>query len=137
MLQRILEIKSVGRFRAFWGSADELRFDRNTFIFWKNTYWKSTLTAIFRAIEESNPDFIIWRKSFNATTDQSISLEHSLWVTTFNGLNWWTWIENFRIRVFNNRYIQENVFWWIEITEEKQYFLMTFIKRKVCFRLSF
>src|SRR3989344_1002435 len=58
-----LEIKNVGRFKALKTKGDEQYLKQNTFIFGKNTFGKSTLTAIFRSIKENDPNLIIGRKT--------------------------------------------------------------------------
>lgn len=61
-----LEIGNVGRFKSAKTDGDEQYFKQNTFIYGKNTYGKSTLTAILRSLKENNPDFIVGRKTIGS-----------------------------------------------------------------------
>jgi len=66
LIEKILNIKNVGRFVSFSSGLSELSFKKYTFIFGKNTHGKSTLVSIFRSLSTGNSDFIIGRKTFNS-----------------------------------------------------------------------
>jgi wobble nucleotide-excising tRNase len=59
---KALEIINVGRFKLLKPRGD-VSFTKNTFIYGKNTFGKSTLAAIFHSLKDNNPDYILGRKS--------------------------------------------------------------------------
>lgn len=65
MIKKI-EINNVGRFRSAITDGDEQYFKKNTFIYGKNTFGKSTLTAIFRSLRDGRSDFIVGRKTIGS-----------------------------------------------------------------------
>lgn len=54
---------NIWRFKNFSGSSDDVNLKRILY-FWKNTHWKSTFTTIFNSLYKNNPDYLIWRKTF-------------------------------------------------------------------------
>ena len=68
-----LEITNVGRFKSSKTDGDEKFFKKNTFIYGKNTFGKSTLTAIFRSLKENKPDYIVGRKTVG-TQKQAVKI---------------------------------------------------------------
>lgn len=65
-MMKKLEINNVGRFKSAKTDGDEQYLKKNTFIYGKNTFGKSTLTAIFRSLKENKPDFIVGRKTIGS-----------------------------------------------------------------------
>lgn len=108
MIKKIEKIIRVGRFNPFLsGTSNDSSFGKNTLIFGKNTYGKSTLTAIFRSISESNPDYIIGRKTFDEINDPYIE------ISTDNGSVVYTnqsWNKIIPIRIFDSKYVQKNIY---------------------------
>lgn len=72
MLRR-LEVHNVGRFKSLKTEGDSQFFKKNTYIFGKNTFGKSTLASIFRSLIENKPDYIIGRKRFG-TNSQTVKI---------------------------------------------------------------
>lgn len=107
MIKNILNIKYLWRFKNFSGSNDDVKFEKNTFIFWKNTHWKSTFTAMFNSLYKNNPDYIIWRKTFWSTWNQEIKIKNDVDVLQFNSNSW---NNTLKIKVFDSHYISENIY---------------------------
>lgn len=118
MIENILNIKNLWRFKSFVGSSDDLKFKKNTFIFWKNTHWKSTFSAIFNSFYKKNADFLIWRKTFWTTTSQEIKLKIDTWNIVFN---WSSWDKDLNVKVFDSHYISENIYNNDLLDETKQW----------------
>lgn len=119
MIKKILNIKRVGRFRAFGnGSNDALSFTKNTFIFGSNTHGKSTFAAILRSLHTQNPDYVVGRKTFGETDDQEICIERE----DGSKLNFQNgaWSDRISLAIFDSHFISENVFLGEEISDEKQ-----------------
>jgi len=119
MIKKILNIQKVGRFSSFKDAADELSFSRNTFIFGKNTHGKSTFTAILHSLANGNPDFIIGRKSFDTTTIQNVVIETDDGQKRFNNM---VWNSSLDIKIFDSRYITENIYSddYLDINKQKK-----------------
>jgi wobble nucleotide-excising tRNase len=112
MIKKI-EIKNVGRFKSAKTEGDEQSFKKNTFVYGKNTFGKSTLTAILRSLKENKPDYIIGRKTIG-TQIQMVKIIPE--VTTPTGEYRYTteeakWSEEYKdIIVFDNHFVRESVY---------------------------
>lgn len=108
-----IEIINVGRFKSAKTESDEQFFKKNTFIYGKNTFGKSTLTSIFRSLKENKPDYIIGRKTIG-TQKQSVKIIPE--VTTPTGEYRYTtdeakWSSGYKdIIVFDNHFVRECVY---------------------------
>ncbi|MBU0579019.1 AAA family ATPase [Patescibacteria group bacterium] len=107
MIKKILKISGVGKFRNFSSNHDSLNFLKNTIIFGFNAYGKSTLTTIFRSLQNSDRSYIEGKRSFNHTETIVIDIlddndKHS---TLANG-NW----SNKDISIFDNYFVHNSVF---------------------------
>lgn len=124
MIKNILSIKYLWRFKNFSGSSDDVKFEKNTFIFWKNTHWKSTFTAIFNSLYKSNPDYIIWRKTFWSTWTQEIKIKNDNDLIQFTNSNWNNLL---KIKVFDSNYISENIYNNDFLDDDKQWKIASII----------
>lgn len=108
-----LEITNVGRFKSSKTEGDEQSFKKSTFIYGKNTFGKSTLTAIFRSLKENNPDYIVGRKTIG-TQKQAVKIIPE--VTTPTGEYRYTtdeakWSAEYKdIIVFDSHFVREGVY---------------------------
>ena len=127
MITKIIYIKKVGRFSNFCGKSDELSFKKNTFIFGKNTQGKSTFTAILRSMASGNADFVIGRKSFDTTADQNVVIETDDEQIIFDGK---IWNKELNIKIFDSRYISENIYSDDYLDKNKQNKIATIILGK-------
>jgi wobble nucleotide-excising tRNase len=107
MLQRIISIKNVGRFKNC-AAAGDVTFRRFTLIFAENGRGKTTLCAILRSLFTDTPAFIIGRTTLGSldppevqllTTDGNIGFRNGAWNAVFPG-----------IAIFDGTYVRENVF---------------------------
>ena len=108
-----IEINNVGRFKSAKTESDEQFFKKNTFVYGKNTFGKSTLTSIFRSLKENKPDYIIGRKTIG-TQKQTVKIIPE--VTTPTGEYRYTtdeaeWNAEYKdIIVFDNHFVRESVY---------------------------
>lgn len=116
MIKKILKIKSVGRFKSFSSSNDDLSFDKTTIIFGYNTHGKSTITSIFRSLKENNSHYINGRKTFGTSENQEIEILDSNHTKFIFNSSW----ENKNIEIFDNDFISKNVFYGDYINKEQQ-----------------
>lgn len=118
-IKKFLNIQNLWRFSLFNGKNDDLSLVKNTFIFGKNTHGKSTLTSIFRSLESWNNDFITWRKTFDSIWNQQISIEMDDWSTVL--FDWTSWKNNnLKLKIFDTRYIIDNIYSDEKLDENKQ-----------------
>lgn len=108
MLQRIIAIRNVGRFRNCAAQGD-VTLRRFTLIFSENARGKTTLCAILRSLFTNNPALIIGRATLGSPDppevqflfagDARIDFRNRLWSAAYPD-----------IAVFDGAYISENVF---------------------------
>lgn len=120
MLKRIQKIQNIGRFVDCKTGGCE--FSNETIIFGRNTYGKSTLTAILRSIKTGNNDLLIGRKTFGVIGSKKVEIDfdengaNNKYV--FQGCVWNKVNEN--ILIFDSKFIAENVFDGENITFDQQ-----------------
>lgn len=108
-----LEVTNVGRFKSAKTEGDGQFFKKNTFIYGKNTYGKSTLTAIFRSLKDNKPDYIVGRKTIGS---QKQAVKVIPEITTPVGEYRYTtdeakWSAQHKdIIVFDNHFVRESVY---------------------------
>ena len=134
MIKKIREIKGIGVFEKH-SSPCVQNFDKLSIIFGLNCYGKSTLADIFTSFKRNQPSIISNRKtitgsnelpqSFKATflhntqgKELNIIFENGAWIS-----------DNFDhvIEVFDNRFVQENVFTGWEVTRSNKENITSFI----------
>lgn len=108
-----IEITNVGRCKSLKTEGDEQYFKKNTFIYGKNTYGKSTITAILRSLKENKPDYIIGRKTIGSQKQLIKIIPETLQPTgeyrysTEEG----KWNSNYEdILIFDNNFVRESVY---------------------------
>jgi wobble nucleotide-excising tRNase len=107
MLQRIVSIRNVGRFRRC-AAVGDVTFRGFTFIFAENGRGKTTLCAILRSLGTNRPGFVIGRTTLSSTDRPEVQL--LIGNATFAFRNG-TWSAPFpEIAVFDGTYVSDNVF---------------------------
>ncbi len=108
MLQRIISIKSVGRFKNY-AAVGDVTFRRFTIIFAENARGKTTLCAILRSLFTNNPDLVIGRATLGSAVPPEIQLLTSAGrIITFRNGTWSAACPS--IAVFDGTYVSENVY---------------------------
>ena len=115
MINRIIKISGVGKFKNFSSSNDNLTFKKNTIIFGFNTYGKSTLTTIFRSLKNSDQSYIEGKRTFGRTTSIVVDIldDSNKHLTLANG----SW-KNEDISIFDNQFVHSSVFIGDEIDQK-------------------
>lgn len=121
MIKRIKKIKGVGRFL----NVGHTKLGRLTLIYGPNCYGKSTLSDIFRSIENKNPKILSNRHSivrngspiaqeicFSVKTDEDQAEQDISCVDR----KWNTGSFNYLIEVFDSRFIEDNIFTGLTIS---------------------
>jgi wobble nucleotide-excising tRNase len=107
MLEKIIQIKSVGRFVDYAASGD-LTFRKLTLIYAENGRGKTTLCAILRSLQNGQQEFIAERKTLAATAPASVCIR-------LNGANYQftndTWASTYpEIAIFDPAFVNDNVY---------------------------
>lgn len=119
MITKIIKLKNVWKYLNYsfpWWTENE--FWSINLIYWENTYWKSTLTAILKSLKTWNKDYIIWRKTF-WTTEKEVEILVDGKVKKFSDAEF----KNDNIEIFDNDFVSKNVFYWDEIWKIQQWSL--------------
>ena len=108
MLQKIVAIKNIGRFRNC-AAAGDVTFRRVTFIFSENGRGKTTLCAILRSLLTNTPALVIGRATLGSpdAPEAQILFTDNVPVSFRNGA--WS-VPYPDIAVFDGAYVSENVF---------------------------
>jgi wobble nucleotide-excising tRNase len=107
MLQRIISIKNVGRFKNC-AAAGDVTFRRYTLIFGENARGKTTLCAILRSLFTNTPALVIGRATLGTVEPPEIQLLTTNGNITFRNTTWSAAFPD--IAVFDGAYVSENVF---------------------------
>jgi wobble nucleotide-excising tRNase len=107
MLQRVISIKNVGRFRDCAASGD-VTFRRYTLIFAENARGKTTLCDILRSLARNAPEIVVGRATLGAVQPPAIQLLTASGNIGFRNGAWNAAFPN--ILVFDGTYVRENIF---------------------------
>src|ERR1019366_3904345 len=87
MLQRIISIKSIGRFKSC-AAVGDVTFRRFTLIFAENGRGKTTLCAILRSLFTNTPALIIGRTTLGSAEPPDVQLLTGNGAITFRNGAW-------------------------------------------------
>src|SRR6266404_3153260 len=106
MLQRVISIKNVGRFKSCAALGD-VTFRRFTLIFAENGRGKTTLCAILRSLFTNTPALVIGRATLGSPDPPEIQLLTGAGNVGFRNGTWNAAYPD--IAVFDGTYVSENV----------------------------
>lgn len=107
MLEKIVQIKNVGRFRHY-GASGDVTFRKLTLIYAENGRGKTTLCAVLRSLQNGRPEFISERKTLATTEPAFVHIR-------LNGADYrftnsaWT-IQHSNIIIFDQVFVNDNVY---------------------------
>src|SRR5690348_13165366 len=107
MLQRVISIRNVGRFKSC-AAAGDVTWRRYTLIFGENARGKTTLCAILRSLFTNTPAIVIGRATLGSVEPPEIQLLTSAGNIGFRDAAWNAAFPD--IAVFDGTYVSENVF---------------------------
>lgn len=107
MLEKIVQIKSIGRFRDYNANGD-VTFRKLTLIYAENGRGKTTLCAILRSLQTGRPEFVSERKTLGATDAPFVHIRLNNADYRFDG-NAWT-KPHPDILIFDAVFVNENVY---------------------------
>ena len=108
MLQRIISIRNVGRFRSTSALGD-VTFRRTTLIFGENGRGKTTLCAILRSLSTGSTDLVSGRATLGSNTAPEIQLLLSNGPANYRN-SVWTTATFPDVAIFDGTYVSQNVF---------------------------
>jgi wobble nucleotide-excising tRNase len=107
MLQKIVHIKGVGRFKHCLAAGD-VTLRRFTLVFAENGRGKTTLCAILRSLLANAPAIVLGRKTLGHPDPPDIHLMIGGAVVLFRGGNWSVPFPD--VAIFDATYVSENIF---------------------------
>lgn len=117
MVKKIIAIKNVGAFRKSHAQGDT-DFRRLTLIHAENGRGKTTLCAIFRSFQCSNPDLILERKTLDSNESPHVDILRNSGIVSFKNGTWTSGCPN--IEIFDETFVTENVHSGDQITHENK-----------------
>lgn len=106
MLEKIVQIKSIGRFRDYAASGD-VTFRKLTLVYAENGRGKTTLCAILRSLQSGQPEFIAERKTLAAVDAALVHLRLNADYRFTNG----AWTQTYpNILIFDPVFVNDNVY---------------------------
>jgi len=112
MIDKILEIKSIGKF-VNYSSKGDVQFRKLTLIFGENGSGKTMLSAILRSLESGNPAFVLERKTISCFAPVGIVVRANDTNYTFKNGKWDGVASG--IHVFDTTFVNENVYSGVEV----------------------
>ena len=107
MLERIIQIKNIGRFTDYAAKGD-VTFRKLTLIYGENGRGKTTLCAILRSLQSGRPEFIFERKTLGATDAPFVHIRLNNADYKFSGNAWTNSYPD--ILIFDSVFVNENVY---------------------------
>ena len=106
MLNKIVSIKNVGRFRNS-KALGNVKLERNTIVLGGNGHGKTTLCAILRSLQTNDSSHITGRRALDAAGLPTVKLIASTGVKEFNGESWNSDYPS--LAVFDSEFVAQNV----------------------------
>ncbi|MBE3063402.1 MAG: AAA family ATPase [Spirochaetes bacterium] len=106
MLEKIVQIKNIGRFRDYAASGD-VTLRKLTLVYADNGRGKTTLCAILRSLQSGQPEFIAERKTLGAADAASVHLRLNSADFQFTNGEWTATYPD--ILIFDPVFVNENV----------------------------
>lgn len=108
MINKVLKIKNIGKFKNLGSANDDLAFKVYTLVFGPNKHGKTTFTSILKSLKTSEIDHLIGRKTFGSTA--SDSQEYEILMSDGSKYTYNSGLKNKDIEIFDNDFIHKNVF---------------------------
>ena len=106
MLNKIIAIKNIGRFRNC-GAVGNVALKKNTIVLGGNGYGKTTLCAILRSLQANDSSHIVGRKTVDSGQHSTVELLLDGGAVKFDGRSWSAPYPN--LMIFDNEFVAQNV----------------------------
>ena len=107
MITKAKRLKNIGKFYDFSSSANDLDWNKNTFVFAPNAYGKTTFVSVLRSLRDNDPKLIRSRKTLGAIENPEAVISISGVNHVFNGAQWDKPCSD--IQVFDAPFSQSNI----------------------------
>lgn len=107
MLQKIIKVKNIGRFRDYTAAGD-VTLRKVSLVFAENGRGKTTLCAILRSLGANQPDLIVGRQTLGAVGQAEVHLLVDTATVRFQNGSWDTAMPH--IAVFDGAFVSHNVY---------------------------
>lgn len=107
MIEKVISIKNVGRFRDCSPRGD-VSFRKLTLLFAENGRGKTTLCAILRSLKTGQPEFISERRTLGATDQTSVQIRLGRNNYSFGTSGWSSTYPD--IAIYDSVFVHENVY---------------------------
>lgn len=107
MLQKLIKIKNIGRFRDCSPRGD-VTFRKLTLLFAENGRGKTTLCAILRSLQTGQQEFILERKTLGTCDPSSVQIRIGGNIVTFKANEWSTTYPD--ITIFDSVFVHDHVY---------------------------
>jgi wobble nucleotide-excising tRNase len=120
MIEKIIKIENVGKFRAFNAQRD-VTLKKVTVLFGENAIGKSTITSILWSLKENKPEIVIGRKTIDTVGQIRIDIKIGSAIHSFNSSSWNSFYEN--IEIFDKKFIRENLYadFYVDSNHKQQF----------------
>ena len=108
MINKVLKIKNIGKFKDLKSAHDDLAFKEYTLVFGPNKHGKTTFTSILKSLKTSETDCLVGRKTFGSPVNEKQEYEILMSDTSKHTYN--SGVQNDNIEIFDNDFIHKNVF---------------------------
>lgn len=107
MIQKLIAISGVGRFLSY-KSAGDTEFRKYTVIFAENGRGKTTLCAILRSLQSSDPSLVLGRTALGGSGAPEIQLRLDNEIASFRKGSWNRAIP--QLAIFDSIFVSENIY---------------------------
>jgi len=130
MIKKFIKIENVGKFKNFSASGD-VSLGRVNIIYGENSQGKTTLVSIIRSLFQDRPDLIIERKTFGSTQDKQyvevlLDNDNENIIAKFKDSSWNLQLDSESIEIFDEFFVNENIYTGLEIQSDHQKCLFQF-----------
>jgi len=130
MIKKFIKIKNVGKFKNFSASGD-VSLGKVNIIYGENSQGKTTLVSIIRSLFQNKPDLVIERKTFGSTQDEQyvevlLGNNKENIIAKFEDNGWDLQLNFESIEIFDEFFVNENIYTGLEIQSDHQRCLFQF-----------
>jgi len=129
MIRKFIKIKNIGRFKDF-SAAGNVILDKVNIIYGENSQGKTTLVAILKSLFQNNPNLIMERKTFGSNQEKQyvevLLDENKGQIFRFKSNGWSAQLNSENIEIFDEFFVNENIYTGLEIQSDHQRCLFQF-----------
>ena len=130
MIRKFIKIENIGRFKDF-SAAGDVTLNNVNIMFGENSQGKTTLVAILKSFFQNNPNLITERKTFGSNQEKQyveilLENENKRRVLKFENNGWNLQLNSEDIEIFDEFFVNENVYTGLEIQSDHQRGLFQF-----------